>query len=59
MIHSACLYGNPEMVEYLISSKADLNLVDCSQRTPAMIAAYFGSYEILKLLYDNGADFLI
>ena len=43
------------VVDYLISQKADLNAKDCRGLTPAMAAAMASNYDGLKKLLENGA----
>ena len=43
------------IVDYLISQKADLNAKDCRGLTPAMAAAMASNYDALKKLLENGA----
>ena len=43
------------IVDYLISQKADLNAKDCRGLTPAMAAAMASNYDGLKKLLENGA----
>ena len=45
-----------EVCELLIERKADLNLVGRSEKTPLMLAAEFGSIDMLRLLLKHGAN---
>lgn len=54
---SACMSGRPEIVEFLLSRGADVNVRnEGDQRTPLHAAAHRGSSKLIKLLIDAGAD---
>ncbi|MFH4980558.1 hypothetical protein AB6A40_007267 [Gnathostoma spinigerum] len=54
-IHIAADYGHPEIVEYLISSGADINALDIHGMTPLLAAVFEGHKNIIKLLLAKGA----
>ena len=43
------------MVKYLVENGADDKAKDGSNRTPLMLASYFGHLEIVKYLLDKNA----
>jgi glutamate dehydrogenase len=54
-LHVACATGNKEMVEYLISQKADINAVDSFGSTPIQEAMKKEHSYIVKYLQEKGA----
>lgn len=55
-IHYACIGGYIDTIEYLISLKADINLM-ANSKTPIFYAARYGSLGAVKLLVKHGATF--
>lgn len=49
-------YGNLEKVKECLANGADVNANDDYRNTPLMIACSIGSFEIVKLLIENGAS---
>jgi ankyrin repeat protein len=58
-MHWACTGQRFDVVEWLLSKKAKMDLRDCVGRTPLHIAFYFESRTIIQLLLDNHADMTI
>jgi ankyrin repeat protein len=55
-LHHAALQKQPEMVLYLISKGADVNIKDVNLRTPLHLSANAGSIECTRILIEKGAD---
>jgi ankyrin repeat protein len=58
VLHSACQYGRPEMVELLLAAKCDPNAENNLKQTPLMLACsnhFFGD-QIVPILMAAGAD---
>lgn len=55
-IHSACAISNFEIVNLLITYRADVNAKQMQGVTPLHATAHNGQTKLLKLLIDNGAD---
>lgn len=49
-------YGQKDVLEYLISSGANVNVVDSHGMTPLLAAIYEGHADCVKLLLEKGAD---
>jgi hypothetical protein len=58
LLHEAAFAGQKEMVEFLISKGANLNVKNRQGETPLHKAAQHGYIEILKLLLHAGANYL-
>ena len=56
LLHYAVAGGNVEVIKYLLSKGADINISDNDGITPIHIAAGTGQIEALKYLIENGAD---
>eukprot|EP00873_Tetraselmis_striata_P044308 jgi/Tetstr1/464572/TSEL_009328.t1 len=54
-LHAACLFGQKEIAEFLLSQGADLEVVDKNMLTPFIYAAVEGHQEIMEMLLDCGA----
>ncbi len=58
-LHSASRCGHANVVQYLLSQKADANDGKTSGgKTPLILAAYAGSLDTVKLLVAHGANLL-
>jgi len=55
-LHLAALGGHRELVELLISCKAEINAVDSHGMTPLAMAAKRGQANVVKVLIESGAD---
>ncbi|XP_041367639.1 myotrophin-like [Gigantopelta aegis] len=55
-IHYAADYGQPDVIEYLISKGADVNIPDKHGITPLLAAIYEGHTKCVKSLLQKGAD---
>ncbi|XP_065647040.1 myotrophin isoform X2 [Hydra vulgaris] len=56
LIHCAADYGQLEIIDYLISIGANINVVDKHGNSPLLNAVYEGHTSCVKLLLDKGAD---
>ncbi|CAL8070905.1 unnamed protein product [Orchesella dallaii] len=56
MLHVACIYGRPKIVEFLIESGADLEAKDTDGMTSLHFAASRGHQNALLLLLDAGSQ---
>jgi len=55
-LHEACFFCAREVVEYLLSRRANPNSADVLRTTPLHLAAKQGNTRIAKLLLSSGAD---
>ncbi|MCP4723720.1 MAG: hypothetical protein GY863_01725 [bacterium] len=55
-LHIAARCGNTEIVSYLISEDAVINLEDADGNTPLHLAAMYDHNETAEILVSNGAD---
>lgn len=55
VLHMACGFGYPRIVEFLIQQKAEINATTYFDFTPLHYACVLNNYEIVKMLVDNGA----
>ena len=56
-IHKACQKGNYDaVVAQLKKKKNNVNLEDETGHTPIQLAALHGSFDVVQLLVENGAD---
>lgn len=55
-LHTAVLFGQEEIVKFLLENNAAVNARDSSGSTPLMTAAFIGNATITKLLLEAGAD---
>lgn len=55
-LHWACLYGDPEVVKFLIINGAQVNARDAQGMTPLHWAAWQGQIEAAKVLVSFGAE---
>jgi len=55
-LHLAVFYDRKDIVEFLLTNKADVNAKDDGGRTPLYGAALVGDINIMELLLANGAD---
>ncbi len=53
----ACVWGNFYAVDYLLLCGAQVNSLDCRNRTPLHLAAWYGHEDTVQLLLEHGADF--
>jgi len=58
-LFTAVQTGSPEVVEFLIKNKANVNAKDSEGNTPAHIAASAGNEKMVALLQKNGAGLKI
>lgn len=56
ILHMACLRGDVDRIEYLLSEKANIEAQDSNQMTPVMYAAKRKHRRSVKLLEDRGAN---
>lgn len=56
LLHMACLRGDIERIEYLLSQNSDINATDSCSMTPVMYAAKRNHRRAVKLLQDRGAN---
>jgi ankyrin repeat protein len=55
-IHYAADYGHADVVEYLISKGADVNLPDKHGISPLLCAVYEDHVDVVRLLVNKGAS---
>jgi Ankyrin repeats (3 copies) len=55
-LYAACLYGNFDCVELLLSNSADPNVCDIRGTSPLMLAAKQGFWEITQILLRHNAS---
>lgn len=55
-LHAAAIYGNLEVVRYLLSKRANINAKDASGTTPLMWAVFKRQKATAKYLAKRGAD---
>lgn len=56
-LHTACRYGDYELVKLILSSKkSDLNLQNSKGQTPLYLACEFGDDDIVEILLEGNAD---
>lgn len=55
-LHVASDYGHAEVVDYLLSKGANVNVQDKHKITPLLNACYEGHADCVKLLLEKGAD---
>ena len=55
-MHVACIKGNLDVVQTLITLGADLNVLDEHGYTPLITAVKCGNLELVELLHDYGCD---
>lgn len=56
VLHMACLRGDLDLIEYLVSEKAELDAKDSNQMTPVMYAARRKHRRAVRFLQDKGAN---
>ena len=56
MLNVAVIEGNIEIVEYLVSQGADINIKDGSGETPLQIAIHEGKLELINFFLSKKAD---
>ena len=49
-IHVACLIGNLEIINYLISKSVDLNIVDCEGNSPLFYSIINNNLDAINIL---------
>ncbi|CAH1787770.1 unnamed protein product [Owenia fusiformis] len=54
-LHFAADYGQTEIIEYLVSQGADVNMSDKHGITPLLAAIWEGHTKSVQVLLDNGA----
>lgn len=52
----ACAYGNSDSAKFVLSTGVDSSSCDNEGKTPLMLAAVTGRFEIVKHLLEYGAD---
>jgi ankyrin repeat protein len=55
-LHKAAHEGNVALIRQLVGSGADVNAVDSSGRTPALVAAFASNDDALRALAEAGVD---
>ena len=55
-LHSAAMRGYIDVAELLLAKTNAVNVLDASGKTPLIIAAEYGEYEMVDFLVKNGAD---
>ena len=58
-LHVACQSGHVSSVLSLLDNRADVNKPDANGRTPIFCVCKFNQYNVLRLLIDRGAQFLV
>ncbi|XP_052438349.1 transient receptor potential cation channel subfamily A member 1-like [Carassius gibelio] len=58
-LHRATLFDHVELVEYLISKKADIDCIDCKGLSPLLMASRCGAWKTVVFLLSIGADYRI
>ena len=48
--------GHPEIVQFLLDKKCDIEAKDQNFHTPRHMAAHFGFLEVVKILVEHGAN---
>jgi len=56
LIHCAADYGQKEILEFLLSKKANINALDKHGITPLLNAVFEGHKSCVELLLEKGAD---
>ncbi|XP_053389272.1 uncharacterized protein LOC128552269 isoform X2 [Mercenaria mercenaria] len=56
VLHMACLRGDMDFIEYLVSQNADLDAKDSNHMTPIMYAARRKHRRAVRFLQDKGAN---
>jgi len=54
LLHIALLWGQVEVVRFLVDRRADINIRNANNDTALHCAAHLGSLDIIKLLLDKG-----
>ncbi|XP_068438137.1 transient receptor potential cation channel subfamily A member 1b [Clinocottus analis] len=55
-LHRATIFDHAELAEYLISLGADLDRIDCKEKSPLLLATSCGSWRTVALLLSKGAN---
>lgn len=55
-LHCAAMFDHPEIVEFLVSSGGDINIIDKERRSPLLLAALRGGWRTVHVLIKLGAD---
>ena len=55
-LHEAVKYNSCDILKYLISQGAEINMLNYEGISPLCIASHNGNIESVKILLDNGAD---
>lgn len=58
-LHEAAIFGDAQMVEYLLDHGADINCCDNEGWTPLHAASSLGQVKIVEILLERGADVTI
>jgi ankyrin repeat protein len=58
-LYAAAVWGNPEIVSFIISCGADVNIADNAGATPLFIACALNHTEAVRVLLDSSADLSI
>lgn len=60
LLHLAVVFGQPEITDWLIQSKANLEVKEfISGKTPLHLAAYYGRMDVLELLLKHARGFSV
>ena len=55
-LYAAAVWGDPEIVSFIISQGADVNIADNAGATPLFIACALNHGEVVRVLLDSNAD---
>ena len=53
------MFNHPNIIKYLVSKDADMELMDTDQRTPILLAATRECWQSVRTLRDLGANWLV
>jgi len=53
------MFNHPNIIKYLVSKDADMEIMDTDQRTPLLLAATRECWESVRTLVELGANWLV
>ncbi|XP_041371767.1 ankyrin repeat domain-containing protein 50-like isoform X2 [Gigantopelta aegis] len=56
LLHVAALHSSIKMIDFLLTSGADINACDGNDRTSVFVASAIGRNDVVEFLAQNGAD---